>query len=134
MSRKIKFRAWTGKKIFRQEDQYLASFIRRLCPMITEAEGNEIATHESYLEHDIDHYLMQYTGLKDKNGVEIYEDDLATASFDFPEPKQISGRVAWRSSGGWVLEYGQGSWTQLEIDRLTDVEVVGNIYESEVSK
>ena len=70
--------------------------------------------------------LMQYVGLKDKNGVEIYEGDKVKAKF---YGKEVVGEIGF-NSGCFLLWNSCVSDNQLFI--FTDIEVIGNIYENEV--
>lgn len=104
--RTIKFRAW-DKKSEKMID-YL-SFGNK---------GQTLLNLGLYEERDL--VPMQFTGLLDKNGKEIYEGDVVKRNFQ----DYLRGRnrlVEWTNSGGrngWNI--GQGKYW----------EVIGNIYEN----
>jgi uncharacterized phage protein (TIGR01671 family) len=79
---------------------------------------------ESSIDSD---YIMQYTGLKDKNGKEIYEGDLIRLyenNNGFPE-------VVFKNQyvGGWVLVHGDNECS-LGARKDYELEIVGNIHEN----
>jgi uncharacterized phage protein (TIGR01671 family) len=130
MSRVIKFRAWDGKKMHLPEHSDTDDFF------IT-AEGEVRYIHEvGVVGHKSDSHrngwlLMQFTGLKDGKGNDIYEGDLITLrgkylyEVKFEDGKFICDHV--------IKEYGR--WGDLK--RMSDMdfdryghEVIGNIYEN----
>ena len=84
-----------------------------------------------YVQENLD-TIMQFTGLKDKNGKEIYESDLVRRPADGFEPREIM-KVVWGESA-WGVEYLDGkSAPSLSTWKIYDnynLEIIGNIYEN----
>lgn len=109
MSREIKFRAWDkGFKhmAYREPNGYGISF----------SEGIGLFTKAEYLRPSEDFELMQYTGLKDKNGKEIYEGDVVEFS------------SALISDERDVVEYRSGFYRNFTL--YEESVVIGNIHEN----
>jgi len=76
--------------------------------------------------------LMQYTGLKDSKGNEIYEGDILNNPYDVSN--NIIGQVLYESDhGGYIFQYkrrGQDyKITNLNCDVAFHSAIVGNIFE-----
>lgn len=116
--REIKFRAWEkgNKVMYRSPD---------LDAFEDAAAWFRLLEDEDYsLEYMSPIVLMQYTGLKDKNGTEIYEGDVLAAQ----------GQVIWNDEEHqWSaidLNWNdRREWHELEY-LTSPFEVIGNIYEN----
>jgi hypothetical protein len=120
--RPIKFRAWIKSGF----DDDVKPFMADVASLDYSEFGNSLKTPEDDNEWGEKNYIiMQFTGLKDKNGKEIYEGDVVRN-----ERGEI-GKIIF-SSGAFVSEYlPPYNWDAMEpCDGLLDrQEVIGNIYE-----
>jgi hypothetical protein len=105
MSREIKFRAWDIKYKRMIDDLHITA---------SDASINTFLNLADYT-------MMQYTGLKDKNGTEIYESDIVT---EFGEIKIVE----WTAEGlGWQF---RAISKMKPMNYSSYIEVIGNIYEN----
>lgn len=139
--REIKFRAW-DKSINSMMDVGEIHYCHggmKVCGTGASI-GNGWATEANGFKHDCDVVLMQYTGLKDKNGEEIYEGDILSS----PHFLDAGGRqhilkhsVEWSDKFfGWFLlncgsrDRDNGSIQLFVGAKYGQLEIIGNIYEN----
>ena len=120
--REIKFRAWD------EEEKEMVYDIQDACDLTPEMTNDE-SWFGMFLENKKKYKVMQYTGLKDKEGKEIYEGDILDA-----EDRIV--QVVWHKyCGQWdskFIKYNK----KLKSNGVDNVEwkyraeVIGNVYEN----
>ena len=127
--REIKFRAWDKDK-----EEMLTPDMSEWCINfenggidVLESNMNFSTQEDCYIS--IENYeLMEFTGLKDKNGKEIYEGDILECDWnDTRYPIHNIGPVKWDNRNAcWRL--GEGGTAK--DDAENHFKVIGNIYEN----
>jgi uncharacterized phage protein (TIGR01671 family) len=124
MSREIKFRFWNKiARRFQPASKYAI-----------DGEGKLVAYDYEMMAYDDPVTFsntcivaQQYTGLKDKNGIEIYEGDIVKATSDQYKNENFVGKVIFDEGCflTWINKNDiRGIWGE------DDIEVIGNIFET----
>lgn len=115
MNREIKFRAWEPDS----KTMYLQA-------MVGEPANPSVWTKANWRECTENVVVMQSTGLTDKNGKEIYENDLMKSIGKYGEE---IGRVVFNNASYEVyIVSGFGTGSYVPINEMQ--KVIGNVFET----
>ena len=117
MKREIKFRAWDKKHNCWDDDFAIHADGCLYQPAKARWDISDIAVETAYDELEI----MQFTGLKDKNGKEIYEGDIVSCA-------DVIVAVTWKDAGFHIITNESQGASMFVQDRAKHFEVIGNIY------
>ena len=111
-----KFRAWNSKEKF-MDSAWLIDW-----------EHGSVC-HGKHNQSELDDCtLMQYTGVKDKNGREIYEGDIVEQLSERTY-ESVKGTVKF-FDGSYLIEFLSGDNGVFLFDEVAYNEVLGNVYEN----
>ena len=116
--KELKFRVWNNShNEFIRPDYGLIGFCYPLDGRIAALTSSNDITEDCVIE--------QYTGLKDKNGKEIYEGDIVEYDWYIRNGKsyRVKEKVVFDDMGARVCGYNR-------IRNCSGVEVIGNIHEN----
>ena len=139
MNREIKFRAWDDHYKYMNYKVLVGTYGEwekvkdykdyTACSMWIEPDkvDYECEPHWTHFEpYQKDIHLMQYTGLKDKNGVEVYEGDKVMFDYEWTKPNEI-GVITWnKDTASFQIKGHIPSSSMKHLDRM---KVIGNVWD-----
>lgn len=122
MNREIKFRIWANNQFYYKclvgntndtDDK------KYTCPVVWLDDRKEWVNCDNGI-------ISQYTGLKDKNGKDVYEGDKVMFDYEWTKPDEI-GIVTWnKDTASFQIKGHISSSSMKHLDRM---KVIGNVWD-----
>lgn len=142
--REIKFRAKATHNNRWYYGAYYEHINRQLCPFGDEEQKEDIEPiiiTSGFADWNLPRPLQrvdvnsetvgQYTGIKDKNGKEIYEGDIVLCERNItPSIDKYTYIVGWNAEDARYNFIYKGGWSEIDACNHIFMEVIGNIYEN----
>ena len=121
MTREIKFRAWDKVNgCWTSIDSIVLCDDGSIAYLLPEEDDMP-----PYLEDEVE--LMQYIGLKDVNGRDIYENDIVKSSYKYAQPK-IS-QIIMEDGNSYIAGEDLATGNEMLVsDHIDEIEVIGNVH------
>ena len=126
MATMIKFRAWNG---YRKIMADYVSAIQNGDTQGTPSSVNVIVNrkNETWDIKNDDVELLQFTGLKDVNGQEIYIGDIVKSNYKYAQPKV--SQIITEDGNSYILGEDLATGNEMLVsDHISEIKVIGNVH------
>ncbi|MDP4438814.1 YopX family protein [Lactiplantibacillus plantarum] len=126
MAKMIKFRAWNA---YRKIMADYVSAIQNGDTQGTPSSVNVIVNrkNETWDIKNDDVELLQFTGLKDVNGQEIYIGDIVKSNYKYAQPKV--SQIITEDGNSYILGEDLATGNEMLVsDHISEIKVIGNVH------